>query len=166
MRNTRQDIQSKRWADLAVRETMKQHQRIKRAQEEIYQCNIEVRRLHTAIVDELATFATRLPEIKREQPLLYGAVRDYCHRRQQVNLRLLRRLDQIHALKGFTGNATPGVRKGQTIQTGIPAGVSLPEINELANNEDLGEDLDQDDDSVTEEIVGLENFLTELSIRD
>lgn len=164
LRNTRQDIQSKRWADLVVRETMKQHQKIKRAQEEIYRCNVEVRRLHTAIVDELNFFTTRLPEIQQDQPLIYGAVKDYFHRRRQVNVRLLGRLSQIHALKGFTGNSAPGVRKGQTTKAGIPAAGSSPEIDELVDDEDFVGDMDQADDLVTREVEDLVNFLSGLSI--
>ncbi|THU96506.1 hypothetical protein K435DRAFT_858460 [Dendrothele bispora CBS 962.96] len=40
------------WSKPVIRETMKRHRRVLRAQEEIVRCNIELRRIHTSIVDE------------------------------------------------------------------------------------------------------------------
>ncbi|KJA22422.1 hypothetical protein HYPSUDRAFT_124967, partial [Hypholoma sublateritium FD-334 SS-4] len=52
LRGSRQDIAHHRWTELAVRETMKQDLRIKRAHEEIARCNVEIRRVHTSILDK------------------------------------------------------------------------------------------------------------------
>jgi hypothetical protein len=52
LRGTRQDVIDKPWSQPAVRETMKQHLRIKRAREEITACNVQIRRLQTSIHDE------------------------------------------------------------------------------------------------------------------
>ncbi|KAG1885372.1 hypothetical protein F4604DRAFT_1878101 [Suillus subluteus] len=77
LRETRQDIRDKMWARPAIRETMRQWLHIQRAKEEIERCNVEVRRLHTFIVDE---------------------DRHFTH---------------IYALSGFSGVASPGLRKGR-----------------------------------------------------
>ncbi|KJA13225.1 hypothetical protein HYPSUDRAFT_123579, partial [Hypholoma sublateritium FD-334 SS-4] len=66
LRGSHQDIGHKRWTELAVRETMKQDLRIKRAHEEITRCNIEIRRVHTSILDEHEHFKRRLQDLKSE----------------------------------------------------------------------------------------------------
>ncbi|KAG6888953.1 hypothetical protein C0992_006987 [Termitomyces sp. T32_za158] len=55
--NTDRDICKKPWAKAVIREMIKQDQKVKRAQEEIIRCNVEVRRLHTLICDEEAFFS-------------------------------------------------------------------------------------------------------------
>lgn len=166
LRDTRQDIQEKRWSDLAVRETMKQHQKIKRAQEEIHRCNVEVRRLHTAITHELQCFRELLPKLQEEDPLIYGAVHDYVSYRRQVNTQLLSKITQIHALKGFTGNPTTGVRKGSSIlQDPQELIIDQPFRPDGEEGEDHdGDENDDDADSVTENIASLVDYLAELSI--
>ena len=110
LRNTSQDLTGKRWALPAVRETMKQWRRICRAHEEIIRCNIEVRRLHTSIVDEEESFHKILSQSMTLGPI-HGAVKDYITRRSRINAQLLRKIAQIYDLKDFSGSASPGVKQ-------------------------------------------------------
>jgi hypothetical protein len=91
LRNTSQDLTGKRWALPAVRETMKQWRRICRAHEEIIRCNIEVRRLHTSIVDEEISFQKILSQSMTLGPI-HGALKDSITRRSCVNTQLLRKI--------------------------------------------------------------------------
>ncbi|KAG2032281.1 hypothetical protein BDR03DRAFT_1015402 [Suillus americanus] len=77
LQKTRQDIRSKRWTEPAVWEVIKQSLRIEWAHEEVTRCNIEIHRLHTAIVDEQISFATVLKQLKQAHDPLYGAVDEY-----------------------------------------------------------------------------------------
>ena len=56
LQDTRNDIREKRWAQGAVRETMKLRQCLARAREELLQCSVEMRRLQTSICDEELLF--------------------------------------------------------------------------------------------------------------
>lgn len=167
LRNTRQDMQDKRWSELAVCETMKQYQRIKRAHEEIYRCNIEVRRLQTAVLDELALFKDMLPKLEENNPLIYGAAADFIARRRQVNERLLARIAQIHSLKEYTGDISPGIKKGS--RNHMP-----PAANRTFSDPHIHEELDEELDdlagdngdvgSLTDDLGGLVDFISELTI--
>ena len=110
LRNTSQDLTGKRWALPAVRETMKQWRRVCRAREEIVRCNVEIRRLHTSIVDEGRRFDKIL-----DQPVvlgpIHGAVMDFITRRTRVNNRLLNKISRIYDLEGFSGTPFPGIRQ-------------------------------------------------------
>ncbi|KAG2154474.1 uncharacterized protein EDB93DRAFT_1102246 [Suillus bovinus] len=108
---TRQDVREKPWAKPAVREVMRQWLRIKRAKEEIERCNVEVWRLHTAIIDEHQHFNLILNSLA-DNSLLKVAVEEFCACRCLINFQLLARISQIYALSGFTGVASPGTRKG------------------------------------------------------
>ena len=109
LRNTSQDLTGKRWASPAVRETMKQWRRICRAREETIRCNVEIRRLHTSIVDEGRFFDKILAQSAVLGPI-HGAVKDFITQRTHVNNRLLLKISKIYDLEGFSGTASPGVR--------------------------------------------------------
>ena len=109
LRGSRQDMQEKRWAELAVRETMKQNLRIKRAKEEIERCNIEICRVATAIMDEHRMFDIHLSRLQDERNPIYGAVLEHVELRRRVNLHILARFETTYKLKGFSGNQVPGV---------------------------------------------------------
>ena len=109
LRNTSQDLTGKRWAFPAVRETMKQWRRICRAHEEIIRCNVEIRRLHTSIVDEEKSFRKILSQSMALGPI-QGALKDFITRRSRINGRLLHKITQIYDLKEFSGTPSPGVR--------------------------------------------------------
>lgn len=110
LRNTSQDLTGKRWALPAVRETMKQWRRVCRAREEIIRCNVEIRRLHTSIIDEGRNFDKILAQSAVLGPI-HGAVRDFITRRTHINVRLLHKISKIYDIEGFSGTASPGVRK-------------------------------------------------------
>jgi hypothetical protein len=107
LRNTSQDLTGKRWALPAVRETMKQWRRICRTHEEIIRCNVEVRRLHTSIVDEEKRFNKILSQSMALGPI-QGTLKDFITRRSRVNGRLLHKIAQIYDLEDFSGTASPG----------------------------------------------------------
>jgi hypothetical protein len=175
LRDTRNDIREKKWADLAIRETLKQHQKVKRAEEEIHRCNIEVRRLHTSIVDEEQKFTAILLELRDAGDRMYSAVHDYVARRFQVNAQLLKRINQIYSLKGFTGITSPGIRKGTALldtQDGgrnegqeerppMPIDLTLP-------IQDDDQQFDpaslEDDDDLAEKMNGLVDYISQLSV--
>jgi len=160
LRDTRQDIRDKPWTDLAVRETMKQDVRIKRAHEEIDRCNIELRRLHTSIVNEHHSFDLVLPQLKESGNPLYGAVEDYVTRRHRVNNLILSRIFQTYSLKNFTGDPLPGVRKGS-----VPMASVISQSSLMADMHELERDDDESDDEsdVARDIGGLVDYVSEMS---
>ncbi|KAG1781307.1 hypothetical protein EV702DRAFT_1177559 [Suillus placidus] len=150
---TSEDIRSKRWAEPAVCELMKQALRVERAHKEIKCCNIEICRLHTAIADEENTFSHK-----------------FCTRRRRINAHILACLQDIYMLKGFTGDTNVGVRKGS-----IPADHSSSStIEDLlvderwqldSDNRDDRDDIDAND-AVAEEIGGLVNYIADLPMHE
>ena len=94
---------------------MKQRLCIKRAEEEILRCNVEVRRLHTHIYDEKERYASILHRIHEASDPIYFSVEEYCTRRQHVNEYLLEKIQQIFNLPGFSGPRTVGHWIGSVI---------------------------------------------------
>ncbi|KAF7966426.1 hypothetical protein HWV62_38406 [Athelia sp. TMB] len=92
LRDTRQDIRAKPWAQPVVRVAMKQLQRIQRAHEEISTCHIHVRRLHTHLLDENADLARIVTDLQAKADPIAGAVEDYVIRRCAANAHLLKRV--------------------------------------------------------------------------
>lgn len=162
LRDTRQDVRQHRWTEPAVRATMKQALRITRAREEIERCNIEVRRLHTAIADEEEFFTLTLSRLQSEHSPNIGSTAEYIGHRRLVNMHLLHRIIDIYQLPGFTGITSLGVRKGSThIRTSTTLLPTQPSSSDSRNAEDW-EDEAAINDITANDIGALLEYIDEL----
>ncbi|KAI0075583.1 hypothetical protein K474DRAFT_1761098, partial [Panus rudis PR-1116 ss-1] len=171
LQDTRNDIRDRPWGNVHAREAMKLRRRIKRAEEEIQRCNVEVRRLHTAIIDEAVLFHAVRAELKEAGNPLLIPVQEFTTRRERINEELLARIHQIHALPGFTGVKTPGVRIGmrplpqEYVRSDDPSVlIDIGPINPsppLLSLEDVDED---DDDETTEDVGGLMQYFSTFKV--
>ncbi|KAJ3727628.1 hypothetical protein C8R42DRAFT_694106 [Lentinula raphanica] len=155
LQDTRHSVLDKPWADPVIRHLMKQHRRVLRAREEIVRCNVEIRRLHTSIVDEDKHFSQVLERL-RETPI-YHPVHEFIHCRCAVNRLLLSRLHQTQALSGFTGHLTPGQRKGSITDS------TSPHMQNLPDPDSDGSD-DEEDEEEGERIGTLIDVVTNLTV--
>jgi hypothetical protein len=163
--NTRQDIHSKPWADPVARVAMKQAQRISRARDEIYNCNIDVRQLHTHLLDETYELQQISRKLKAQGHPVAGAVKDFVIRRSRINIHLLNRVDDIHNIKGFTGSKTPGIRVGKADWLADQLAGDLGFDKEVpVSNRDLQADDALDDDEVIGEYGGLVDYVCDMPV--
>ncbi|KAI0640521.1 hypothetical protein C8Q79DRAFT_1004171 [Trametes meyenii] len=130
LRDTQNNLSGKRWVEATVRETMKLHSKISHAQEEILRCNIEVRRVHTSILDEDRILAEIVARHKEASDPLTGPLAEFSIRRRRVNARVLATIMQIYALDGYTGTGTLGRRRG--IGAGEDVDVDDDELEDAA----------------------------------
>lgn len=167
LRENREDILSKPWARPVVRETIKQANRIARAHEEVKRCNIETRRLLTFILDEHDLFDTVEKSMEECSNPLLVAVQEYCAHRRRINLQLLARISQIHALDGFTGEHSYGTAKGSITTREVEVGEFLErrEHDESSSEEEEeAADLDEGDEDHQLAIDGLVDFVSHLAV--
>lgn len=175
LRDTRQDIRDRRWAKPAIRVTIKQWLRVQRAREEIVRCNVEVRRLHTAIVDEGSHFDAVLARLDREPCAVGGAIREYITRRRGVNHQLLACVYKVFSLDGFTGDKTVGKRKGGVLYHNSSTATEThsesfssrvqEEMAEMQRDfEDDSEGQVDDNDEVPGDIGGLVDYIALLTV--
>ena len=74
LRETRPEVSEKPWISNSGRLALQKYRRIKRAREEITRLNVEVRRLHTTILDESITMNQVLARLREEaSPILVAA---------------------------------------------------------------------------------------------
>ncbi|CAA7264087.1 unnamed protein product [Cyclocybe aegerita] len=187
LRNTKADIDGKPWAKPVIREIIKQHHRLCRAREEITRCNVEIRRLHTYIIDEGKDFERALLRCTPAIGPLGGAVKEFIHRRTRANISVLTRLARIYKFEEFSGNSTPGVRKGQApmdisedsaVQPAVAASehenLNVPSTvqqdrlitpHDIAND-DSDSDSDGEGDTTQEGLVAIVDFVSQLSVKD
>ncbi|EIW73883.1 hypothetical protein CONPUDRAFT_68205 [Coniophora puteana RWD-64-598 SS2] len=165
LRNTRQDITSRPWSKPVQREAMRSAFRVQRAQEEIERCNVEVRRLHTAIIDEETHFASVVARLRVEGSVLLTVTEDFCLRRSRVNRRLMDRITQIHELRGFSGEMTPGVRNGTADVRETTSGTAsfrfFSDGNGFVHEED-----EFDEDPMSRDVAVLVDYMAELPLSD
>ncbi|THU96505.1 hypothetical protein K435DRAFT_664315 [Dendrothele bispora CBS 962.96] len=131
LRETRHNVFNKPWAQPVIRETMKRHRRVLRAQEEIVRCNIELRRIHTSIVDEEKKFEKVLLHLSNSKN--YGPVNEYILRRKAINSLLKDQLKRTSALPGFSGIPRPGTKlqpsgSQNTTSTNLPIKPSVAPV--------------------------------------
>ncbi|KAK7045872.1 hypothetical protein VNI00_007301 [Paramarasmius palmivorus] len=146
LRDTRHAVFDKAWAKPVIRNLMKRYRRVTRAQEEVFRLNVEVRRLHTAVVDENQRFPTILKGC--EGTAIYGAVNEYIQRRKAVNRILLERVNDIYELDGFTGNRGPGRRNGasdaldEEMRAPLdPDVTAVPELDDSEGDDDFEDEV-------------------------
>ncbi|KAG2361431.1 hypothetical protein BDR07DRAFT_1451611 [Suillus spraguei] len=85
LHETWQDICEKPWTKPAVWETIHQYLRIQCAKEEITHCDVEVRRLHTAVVVENKAFACILDVFKTSNSPIFVAMHEHCTHQCHIN---------------------------------------------------------------------------------
>ncbi|KAI9059666.1 hypothetical protein FKP32DRAFT_1614124 [Trametes sanguinea] len=158
LRDTRNDIRAKPWTQPLVRETMKKARRVARAREELVRCNVEVRRLHTAILDENCMLDNAVRDARQRGDIVSGPLTLFATRRKRVNTRLLAVITQIHDLDGYTGETTPGQRKGGArVQADSRAADAQDVSGELAEIR-MDQETEVVEDSELEEMGKLVNF--------
>lgn len=165
LHSTRNDIHEKPWSRPAVRETMKLHQRVKRAHEEIERCHIAVRRLYTAILDENDSFEKSLFRLQTGDPIIYGAVHDFITYRQQMNSVLLTKLNHLTNNPEYFGDCSRGVWIERATSPVGNMGNVEPASNsdhDDGDNDELDGESDIDD---TDELVGqLVDYVGDLAL--
>ncbi len=156
LQDTHNDIRSRRWTEPAVRETMKLRQRLDRAREEIQRCNVEVRRLHTAIRDERNLLQQVLADLCANDDPLHAAFQDFATRRTRINNSLLRRVYEVYNLRGFTGIKGPGARLGTTPVDIEQVDNEDPQPGDESSDEEEDEDLQGDLGGIVDYIGNLQ----------
>ncbi|EIW84255.1 hypothetical protein CONPUDRAFT_49671 [Coniophora puteana RWD-64-598 SS2] len=173
LRESRDDIRAKRWTQPVIRELMKQSLRVERAKEEVVRLNVEVRRLHTFIVDEKKQFTQVLADLERKHDPVHGAVLEFCRRRRRVNARLMERLEDVFALEGFSGSREPGVSANNDaivlthdpiLSTELRTEETSGEVDKATNDDKDGDDDEgsEADDERLEEVGVLVDYYTNL----
>ncbi|KAG2128012.1 hypothetical protein DEU56DRAFT_872749 [Suillus clintonianus] len=146
LRETCQDIREHPWTKPAI---------------QLVRCNVELRRLHTAIVDESRFLAGILQELKASENPIYVVVKEYCTRCELVNAHLLARINQIYDIEGFTGIRGPGVSKhrAETMDSSFTSTEYLLAAEELTHEE---AEVDLEDDTVNRDLATLVEYMTDL----
>ncbi|KAF6756492.1 hypothetical protein DFP72DRAFT_1066840 [Ephemerocybe angulata] len=165
LRDARSDIRGDRWSDGEVREAMKLHQKIQRAKEELERLNIEVKRLFTSIFDEHALFQKVQAELQdaKEYHLL-GALIDFATPRKRTNRLILRYLDEITELDGYSGcRDLLGVRVGSAPRN-RQAELNDTVTHEVTTLHDLMYETDDEDEEEDVQIGGVLDFIGEIAV--
>ncbi|KAF7970293.1 hypothetical protein HWV62_24418 [Athelia sp. TMB] len=164
-RETNKDLADKPWSSPLVRVAIKQHNRVKRAHEEIGNCNIDIRRLQTYALDENTDLGRIVEDLHERREPIAGAVEEYVIRRIQVNKHLLSGIYKIHRLTGFTGDTSPGVRIGRVMPSAERVhafSMDRTEDDEDDDSDEAPPDSDSDDDEAQEQYQGLVNFISDM----
>lgn len=167
LRDSRNDIHEKPWVTPVIRSAMKQAQQIDRARKELNNCNIEIRHLHTYILDENTNLKKFMCLLKDQDDPIAGVVEEYMVQHSGANEYILSCIQQIHYLKGYTGSVTPGIHIGQSISptehTASPAkGRTPPESNDELD-EHAG-DLEDEEEDIQDEYNGLFNYVSDMPL--
>jgi hypothetical protein len=133
--------------------------RIQQACEEVVCCNVEIHRIHTAIVDEDCHFSHILKDLDDTGSPLLVAAHDFCQRRHLVNAQVLKCIFQVYDLQGFTGIPTHGIRKCAPTTNVIKQDFSHLNFGEEAD-EDANDDFWEDDTCA--DIGTLVEFISDL----
>lgn len=95
---------------------------------------------------------------------MHGFVQEFVRRRKRVNYALLKRIQEIHCLPGFTGERTRGVHVGHSDEepqndpsVSVTAGEEGQDIRGVESSD--GEDDIEVDNELQWQVNGIENFI-------
>ena len=103
LRHTRDDVQERIWAKLAVCGATAKFFKLCRAKEEVTRLNVEIRRLRTAIHDEEREVLQTIANLRDSEPLLACELERLHRPRAAVNAIHIHRLHQIEKQHGLAG---------------------------------------------------------------
>ncbi|PPR06009.1 hypothetical protein CVT24_004721 [Panaeolus cyanescens] len=169
LRESRQDVREKAWAQPLMRMLMDRHFKVARAREEIERLNVEIKRTITHIVDEENYLHRLETHIKNFDDVLGFHVGKYRQQRTRFYALHLRRFSKLASLPGFTGDLNAGTsldralhaepssifKPPMSVDSSPPAPVESPPQTALNNeiskgdssvNGGDGEDNEADDD--------------------
>ncbi|KAI0354456.1 hypothetical protein OH77DRAFT_1456513 [Trametes cingulata] len=124
LRDARQDIRSKPWAQSSHREAMNVYFDVKRSREEIERLNVEIARLFSSMVDDHVDLTRAVDRVRASDPALakeLEARRSYLN---LINARVVLWLQKASRLPGFSGKLVYGHRLGR--DKALVQGVDLP----------------------------------------
>jgi hypothetical protein len=170
LRDTRQDIQTLKWAQPAHRKAMNLHFGLKQAKTEIVRLNVEIRRLLTFMYDDHVDHYNAIRHHIITDPPLAHELSLQWEYRNAVHENIFRRLQQTARLDGFSGRLAPGRRIGRS-QDGTPDISNLPSwLRQLCapHGQDVDNDGWEDGDELLhadsdEDIDGLVQFMDDLA---
>ncbi|KAK1216061.1 hypothetical protein PQX77_021311 [Marasmius sp. AFHP31] len=110
LKDTQHNVSELIWAREEHREAMHLHFWIRRAREEIYRLNIELKRLITFMLDDHADYHQALKATQCTDPDLAAELARQQSYRVAIHTHIVQRLAQTSALRGFTGCLLPGER--------------------------------------------------------
>jgi hypothetical protein len=114
LRDVKNDIRSHSWANPQFRDAMILHFRLKRAREEIYRLNIEIRRQVTYMRDEYMLYKTTAKRLGGENPNLAKYIQKEAAHMDIIFTYVTFYLTKTRALPGFSGTLEPGTRQETT----------------------------------------------------
>ncbi|KAG8692937.1 hypothetical protein FRC09_010854, partial [Ceratobasidium sp. 395] len=112
LRGSRRQVLAQAWTKPENRRCVDQYHRLLRAREEIVRLNIEVRRLSTSIADEECVLPRIAAQVSASNPALGWAAARLVSRRLATNKLILRELDTIRSMPGYSGWHSNSIRLG------------------------------------------------------
>lgn len=155
LRDARQDIRKKPWSHPGMRVVIEKYYRHIRAKEELIRLNVEIQRLQTWIHDDEGSMQRVLSDLRQSDQPLACELATRLRSKQLVNVKIMKQLTKIEAMKGFTGVPGRGVGRctvpSATISAPTPnsSPATMTNINAgivRLTNEDDDEEDDEDED--------------------
>lgn len=109
LRDSRNDIREKPWADPQLRTFIDQYFRLTHAKEEIKRLNVEMRRVRTWIRDDETLTKSVIKQLEVNDPDLAYEIASRLSLKSRVNNRIWKQLDEVESWKAFSGVRGCGV---------------------------------------------------------
>lgn len=155
LRDCREDISKRPWANPASRALMDDYFKVIRAQEEITRLNVEIQRVITYLHDEERFLRLREQELSTKNPILAHQINRLCQERSRFSDLHMRRFRSLLSLQKFTGKLSVGCSIDRTRHVGVGlAGIDPDQWHSQGDNvsEEEGDDPDEGEDLDLQEL--------------
>ena len=165
LKHSDHDVLSKEWATLANRQAANKYFKIRRAEEEIDRCNVEVARVQ-AWVDEEDIVMSRAVATHEGSDLTFAAhLKVLQTQRRHVNDHLRTRLGQIYKLPGYNGPLPPvAVSFTPAAPSTVPSTSLEAGAEGHVDNNHIDDEDEQHDDEDEDEMLRMMDTLAKIMV--
>jgi hypothetical protein len=165
LKHSDHDILSKEWAVLANRQAANKYFKIKRAEEEIHRCNVEVTRVQAWVDEDNVVMSRAVATHEGNDPAFAAHLKVLQIQRRHVNDHLHTHLKQIYKLPGYCG-PLPLVAASSAPPT--PSAVPLTALNTGVEDHVNGDHVDNEDklhgEEDEDEMLRMMEMLTKIMV--
>ena len=165
LKHSDHDVLSKEWATLANRQAANKYFKIKRAEEEIDRCNVEVARVQAWVDEEGIVMSSAVATHEGSDPTFAAHLKVLQTQRRHVNDHLRTRLGQIYKLPGYNGPLPPvAVSSAPAAPSTVPSTSLKAGAEDHVDNNHIDDEDEQHDDEDEDEMLRMMDTLAKIMV--
>jgi len=165
LKHSDHDVLSKEWATLTNRQAANKYFKIKRAEEEICRCNVEIARVRAWVDKDDRVMSEAVAANEGSDPAFAAHLKVLQIQRRHVNDHLRTRLGQIYKLRGYSGSLPPvASSSAPPAPSTVPSTVLNTGVEDHVDHDHVDNKDETHDDEDEDEMLRMMDMLAKIMV--